>query len=66
MKVDYLKTGNTLCAGHDFKDHGEISCQLLTCFTSLFDLNISHVLNFEMMNMMLESSDDDVTHLSLY
>ena len=47
MKVDYLKTGNTFCAGHDLKDHGEISYQMLTCFTSLFDCNISHMLTFD-------------------
>ena len=40
------------------------------CFSSILllifsDLNISHVLTFEMMNMMPESTDDDVIHLAL-
>ena len=62
MKVDYLKSNNTFCDGRDLKDHGEISYQLLTCFTALYDFKMSHILNIEMLNMMLESNDDEVTN----
>ena len=62
MAVDYLKSGNTFCDSRDLKDHGEISYQLLICFTLLFHFKISHTLIIEMMNMMLESNDDEVTN----
>ena len=44
-----------------WKNHGKMSDQLLTFFASLFGIKRSRMLNIEMVYMMLESDDDDVT-----
>jgi len=45
-----------------WKNHGKMSHQLLTFFASLFHIKISRLLKIDMMSIMLEGDDDDVTH----
>ena len=45
-----------------WNNHGKMSDQLLTLFASRFDIKISRLLKIDMMSIMLEGDDDDVTH----
>ena len=45
-----------------WKNPGKMSDQLLTFFSLLFGIKRSRMLTNEMMSMMLEGDDDDVTH----